>query len=373
MGMQPPSDDELRLVAKAAREHPSKAQAAASLQMSVSTFKDWLKRAIARGLDGSVPEPIPEGQKITGTSTLYGPDGAVKGQWVKTKAEQEPIDVAGIIAAAFENFTPVAPAIIRPDDVEQDRLVAYIFCDWHVGLFAYGEETGGADWDLSIAKKELLKTVAKLVERSPKSQHAVILGLGDLLHADNANNQTERSKNVLDVDTRYSKCVDTIVDLMVESSNLIAAKHENVELVLKPGNHDPYSTVGLRQALRMYYRQEERVTVDTSPNPFYFKRFGVNLIGGVHGDKTKPKQLPLIMANMRKEDWGQTSTRHFHSGHIHHDSEKEDGGVHVYSHRAPVAQDAYHAHAGYLSGRSMKSYSYHAVDGCEGHTEVEIK
>jgi hypothetical protein len=373
MGMQPPTDDDLRLVAKAAKEYPSKAQAAAAMKMSVSTFKDWYKRAIARGLDGSVPEPVPEGLKITGTSTLYGPDGLVKGQWVKTKAEPEAIDVAEVIKAAFDDFTPLAPSIIRPTGGDDDRLTAYIFCDWHVGLFAYGEETGGPDWDLSIARKVLIETAAELIDQSPKSKHALILGLGDLLHADNANNQTERSKNVLDVDTRYSKCVDTIVDLMVESSQMIAVKHEQVELVLKPGNHDPYSTVGLRQALRMYYRNEERVVVDTSPNPFYFRRFGVNLIAGVHGDKAKPKQLPLIMANMRPTDWGQTSTRHWHTGHVHHDTEKEDGGVHVYSHRAPVAQDAYHAHEGYLSGRSMKSFSYDAQRGCRGRTEIEIK
>jgi hypothetical protein len=123
----------------------------------------------------------------------------------------------------------------------------------------------------------------------------------------------------------------------------------------------------------MYHRNSKSVAVDTSPNPFYWRRFGVNLIGGTHGDKAKLPDFPMIMANVRREDWSATFTRHFHTGHIHHDSEKEIGGVHVYSHRAPVAQDAFHASYGFLSGRSMKSYTYHVEKGSRGHAEVEIR
>jgi hypothetical protein len=226
---------------------------------------------------------------------------------------------------------------------------------------------------LSIARRVILESVVDLIEQTPPAAHAVVLGLGDLLHADNATNMTERSGNILDVDTRYSKTLDTVVDLVVESSELIAAKHDNVEIVLKPGNHDRNSTVGMRQALRMYYRQTDRVEVDTSPNPFYWKRFGANLLGGTHGDQAKIPEMPLIMANIRRQDWADTTTRHFHSGHIHHDTLKEIGGVHVYSHRAPVAQDAFHAARGFLSGRSMRAFNYHLDRGSRGSAEVEIR
>jgi hypothetical protein len=254
-----------------------------------------------------------------------------------------------------------------------DRLTVYIFCDWHVGLFAYGKETGGPDWDLSIAKRVLLQSVADLVEQTPKSKHAVMLGLGDILHADNARNMTERSGNILDVDTRYAKTLSTASDLLVEAGEMVAAKHDAVEITLKPGNHDPNSTIGLQQALRMYWRNSARVAVDDSPNPFWWKRFGVNLIGAAHGDGAKIPEMPLIMANMRRQDWADTFTRHFHTGHIHHDTVKEIGGVHVWSHRAPVAQDAYHAARGYLSGRSMRACNYDIDRGTTGTSEVEIR
>ena len=300
-------------------------------------------------------------------------DGRIVQQWVKTKeGERSPEETAEIVKKAFEAWEPAAPAII-PAEGDDERLTVYILADWHVGLFAYGKETGGPDWDLSIAKRVLYETMQEVVDQAPKSAHALMLGLGDLLHADDARNQTARSHNVLDVDTRYSKCLETVCDLIVGVTEMVALKHSHVEATFKPGNHDTNSTVGITQALRMFFRNSAHVEVDTSPDPFYWRRFGVNLIGGTHGDKAKIPDLPLIMANRRKEDWAASSTRHFHTGHIHHDRVRETGGVHVFAHRAPVAQDAFHAGMGYLSGRSMRAYAYHAEKGAKGHSEVEIK
>ncbi len=89
-----------------------------------------------------------------------------------------------------------------------------------------------------------------------------MLGLGDLLHADNARNMTERSGNILDVDTRYAKTTTT--DLLVEVSEMSAAKHDLIEIVLKPGNHDPNSTVGLVQGQRMYWGNSNRTVAEAS-------------------------------------------------------------------------------------------------------------
>lgn len=317
---------------------------------------------------------IPEGQAEKGRSVLLDADGRTVQQWIKTNAHQKtPEQHAKEFEAAFANFTPLAPSIAPPVHSDADRMTVYILADWHLGLFAYGAETGGPDWDLTIARRVLTETMLEVIETSPPSSKAIVLGLGDLLHADNARNQTDRSGNSLDVDTRYTKTCDTLSDLVAEISESVAAKHDQIDMIMKPGNHDEHSTVGLRQALRMYWRNEDRVMVDTSPNPYYYHRFGVNLIGGVHGQNTKPKDLPLIMANARSQDWAASTTRHFHSGHIHHDTLNEMGGVHVYTHRAPVAQDAYHAAKGYLSGRSMRSFTYHKGKGFRLMTEVEIQ
>lgn len=200
-----------------------------------------------------------------------------------------------------------------------------------------------------------------------------MLGLGDLMHIDNNRSQTPNSGNPLDSDTRYAKILDATTDVLLENIEHVRAKHASIEVVLKRGNHDEIATVGMRQALRMFYRKDEAVEVDTSPSPFFCRRYGVNLIGGVHGDMVKREDLPLIMAERWKADWAASSTRHWHTGHIHHDTLREFGSVGVYSHRAPVAQDAWHAASGYLAGRSMRSFTYHAEKGFRVMSEIEIK
>lgn len=316
----------------------------------------------------------PAGHIVKGVSALLDAEGRKIVEWVKTREGERTVEeTAAIVQKAFEDWAPAAPAILIPADCDADRLTSYIQCDWHLGLRAWGRETAGPDWDLPIAKGALLGASSELVQASPPSRHAVVLGLGDLLHADNSLNQTERSKHVLDVDGRYPKCLATLCDVLVEHVEQVAVRHEDVEVVFKPGNHDPNSTHAIAYAMRMYFRNSRHVRVDTSPDPFYWRRFGVNLIGGVHGDRQRPKDLAWVMANRRAQDWGATTTRHMHTGHVHHDTVLELGGVHVFTHRAPVAQDAWHAACGFLSGRSMKSFTYHADKGARGHTEIEIK
>ncbi|MAY64017.1 MAG: hypothetical protein CML29_17580 [Rhizobiales bacterium] len=316
---------------------------------------------------------MPKGHALGRMTAQANADGEIERVWYKTgRQAADPDQVARLVRKAFNRFRPAAPVLPVPD-CDADRLTVYIFTDWHVGLYAWGAETGGRDWDLTIARRVLAETIAELVSQTPPSGRALVLCLGDLLHADNAKNMTERSGNVLDVDTRHAKCLPTVTDLLTEACELIRARHARVDVVIKPGNHDAASTVGIREGLRLFYRNEANVTVDTSPDPFHWHRFGVNLIGGVHGDQARMPDLPLIMANIRRQDWADTTTRHFHTGHIHHDTLRETGGVHVYSHRAPVAQDAYHAAHGYLSGRSMRAYTYHAERGFRSTTEVEIQ
>lgn len=405
----PPLAKETALeAAEAFLKHGSKREAARALGIPEGTFYNRLGVAERMGLTGRTPpapegfevkaisettdpdgnvksrsikyqhesggdfEP-PEGHRVKGVSVLTDADGQIRAKWTKTaEIKDDPARVAEIIKKAFADFKPFAPAIIRAKDHDQDRLTAYICCDWHIGMFAYGKETGGPDWDLSIARKVLVEAFSELVEQSPLSHSAVVLGLGDLMHADNPRNQTPTSGNVMDVDTRYSKCLPATCDVMAEAVEMVRQKHKQVDVSILEGNHDISSTVGIRSALRMFYRNDDRVNVSDSPNPFYWRRFGVNLIGAAHGHNTKPADLPLIMANVRAKDWAETVSRHAHTGHIHHDSLKEMGGVRVYSHRAPIPQDAYHAAKGYLSGRSMRSFTYHRKRGARGSNEVEI-
>ena len=314
-----------------------------------------------------------EGYEVKGRSTLIDADGNVASQWVKTNKERLSLEkTIEVIQAAFKGYKPVTPNISKPKEARSDMLTVYPVLDWHIGMFAYGKETGGPDWDLSIARKQLCSTFSELVEQTPPSGRAIFLGLGDLLHSDNNRNRTERSGNPLDVDTRHQKILETACDIMAECSELVASKHQKVTVVFKRGNHDETSNAAILQAIRMMYRNHKRVEVATSPNPFFWTEFGVNLIGGTHGDQQKIDQLPMIMATRCKEAWGRTKTRHVFTGHVHHERAKEVEGVKCFSLRAPIPVDAWHAGVGYSSGRSMYGFNYHSELGSRGNIEVEI-
>ena len=66
-------------------------------------------------------------------------------------------------------------------------------------------EEAGEDFDLDIAEGSLVAAVDHLVALAPPSDIGVLINLGDFFHTDTMKNQTARSTNALDVDTRWLK------------------------------------------------------------------------------------------------------------------------------------------------------------------------
>ncbi|WP_298966118.1 hypothetical protein [uncultured Roseibium sp.] len=316
---------------------------------------------------------VPDGYKIKGESVLTDADGQIRARWVKTKeGEEDPLQVASVVRGAFEGFVAKSPNIWRLKDHDEDSLTVYPLADFHLGMFAWSKETEGPDWDLKIAERVLTETFQELVERAPKSRKAVILGLGDLMHADSHKNQTPGSGNIMDVDTRYQKVLPKLCDIIIQCTEFVRHKHAEVEAEFKAGNHDPASTVAIRTGLDLYYRNDKHMTVNTSPSPFWWHGFGVNMLCGTHGDGAKIKDLPGIMASYKREMWGSSKSCHAFTGHVHHELCTEKDGTRVYSLRAPIPSDAWHSAEGYLSGRSMYGFHFHKDKGSTGRSEVEI-
>lgn len=407
-----PLDEELAIQAvNALRQHGNKSAAARALGLDRCTYRGRLKAAERLGLtDRTTPAPtgfevkeltetrdkngnlksqstkyrtesgnyqIPEGMNVKHVSLLseIGEDGEKRSRliWEKAgKGELSPEQIAANVRAAFEGFTPKAPNIWRLKEHDEDVLTVYPLADWHLGMFAWGKETDGPDWDLKIAERVLTDTFQELVDRAPKSRKAVVLGLGDLMHADSHKNQTPGSGNIMDVDTRYQKVLPKLCDIVIQNIEFVRHKHAEIEAEFKAGNHDPASTVAIRTGLDLYYRNDKHMTVNTSPSPFWWAGHGVNMLCGTHGDGAKIKDIPGVMASYKPKMWGASTSRHAFTGHIHHERCFEDAGVRVWALRAPIPSDAWHSFEGYLSGRSMFGFHFHRTKGAVGRTEVEI-
>jgi hypothetical protein len=139
-------------------------------------------------------------------------------------------------------------------------------------------------------------------------------------------------------------------------------KHEIVELINAPGNHDETFAHFLNVLFRNLYANENRVIVHDAPTTRHYLQHGKCLIGVVHGHQTKDRDLPGIMATEKPEEWGATRHRVFFRGHHHHDNRVEYNGCIVEQMRT-LARDAYAVGGGYLSGRDMKCIVMHSEFG----------
>lgn len=341
--------------------------AAEALGMPRQTLQHRYHAGIRAGLDQAIVHPAPQGHTVKGVSTLYGPAGNVLQQWVKTKSGDLSLDqiteAVGDALAEYRGAHILPPAPLAPDN---ETLTIYPLADWHVGLLAWAEETG-ENYDLSIAKDTILRAMGKVIAASPPSENAIVLGLGDLLHFDGYEPTTARSGNFLDADGRYPKVLKTATQMVIATIDMALQRHQHVTVRILAGNHDDQSAVAVSLALNLFYAESPRVTVDDSPSRFWWFRFGKVFLGATHGDRAKMRDLPLVMAHDRPDDWAASTYRRILTGHIHHESRIEEGGVIVSSMRAPVARDAYHSFERYRAGRSVSSETFRA-DGTEAAT-----
>lgn len=386
--MTPTSDESLAEIVAARAAHPSSAAAAAACGMPVTTFKSRLARAAEKGLCGTLPVlpgfaiksvaskdgdawvkqvkehgevyTTPDGHSVKGESALVDADGRVIQRWVKTRNEYSAEDIVDLLKSAFADYPQSAMPIPAPANFAQDILTLVPCNDWHINLLTWGRETG-QNWDLKIAERVIGNGIEEAIDRSPASAIGIVLGGGDLVHADTNDNRTAQSGNVLEADGRHQKGIEVAQRLKVRTIDAALRKHDHVIVRVLRGNHDEYSSVAIAYFLQAWYRNEPRVTVDVDPSLFFWHRFGSVLIGATHGHTVKLKDMASIMAHRRAEDWGATKFRYVHGFHIHHVSKyaTEGGGVISESHQAPIPPDAWHFGSGYLSGRSMQTISYH--------------
>lgn len=318
----------------------------------------WIKQVKEHGDDYSVPE----GHSVKGESALVDAEGRIIQKWVKTKNEYQTEGLMEAITKAFAEYAGLRILPDYPEFTNTDILVVYPIVDLHLGLYAWKPETG-SDYDLKIAAGLLRSAVSTLVARSANAETAIILDLGDYFHADDSRNQTKRSGNPLDVDSRYARVLQVGVELVVDCIELALQKHAHVTYRKLPGNHDDETSLMLAIAIAAHFRNEPRVTVDTDPSRFFMRRFGKVMLAATHGDMLRMNDMAGFMAANWPKEWGATEFRYAYTGHVHHDRLKSGGGVRAESFNTLAAKDAWHAASGYVSPRSAVSITMHRDQG----------
>jgi hypothetical protein len=357
-------------VLEAIDKHKSMRAAAAALGLNKTGCSQVLKAVEAKAaIHGYSPKhdlthTVAPGQKLRGASTLYRrgePEPVL--QWVKSSAdESKREEIMRAAVSALMEDTPRAEPVQFSGDSVHDLCNVYTLTDCHVGMRAWGKETG-ADWDLEIAERVLTGAFAHMVKSSPRAEMAVVAQLGDFLHFDSLVAETPSSRHALDADSRYSKVVRVAVRTLRATVDEALQHHRRVTLLIAEGNHDMAGAVWLRQMFQLLYEREPRVEVIDSELPYYCIRHGQTMIGWHHGHLKKMEQLPGLFAAQFARDWGMTTKRYIHTGHLHHVHEREHSGVTVMQHPTLAARDAWAARGGWVSERQVTAVTYSAKWG----------
>jgi hypothetical protein len=306
---------------------------------------------------------VPDGFKVRGVSTYYDEDGKVKGQWVKSNAddaarEQMLKEFAQVLAEGVKGLAKPVPA---PKNTQQDLLVVVPVGDPHFGMYAWAADAGD-DFDLDAAEKLTCGAIDRLVSSGPAASTAVLLNLGDMFHADNQRNTTQ-SGHQLDVDGRWAKVQQVGLRAMIHCINRLLQKYARVVFRINKGNHDGHSSYALALMLSCYFHNEPRVEIDLSPAVAWYFQFGRVLLASTHGDTLKEKDLLSLMATDMPREWGDTLHRYWYVGHIHHKHVKEHAGGIVEYVRTLAARDAWHQGQGYRAGRDAQLIVHHREYG----------
>lgn len=342
--------------------HGSTAGAANVLGISVRSVqrgvKNAKKNASKHGFspDHDMIYPAPDTHLVKGVSTLYGPTGMVKQQWVKTDLKKEMLSealhqVAADLCESLPKYEPKEDTLT----LTTAALTAYVIGDGHIGMYVRNEHNmEQGDWDLEIAERATLSAISKLVDLSGGTDVGMLVDVGDFMHI-NDSSKTTSSGNVLDTDGDLKDIVAATVRIYRTAIEMMLDKHREVVLMKVRGNHDKDAALIINTMLEVVYENEPRVTVLDNRHKFMVYEYGANFFAAHHGDRIKVDQAYQFITRNMGEAWGRTDHRHCFMGHIHHQTGREYGGMTFETYNTIATTDEWHSHSGYGSKRSMTS------------------
>lgn len=328
----------------------------------------WLSKAMT-----------PEHMGVAKSTVQYGPDGTVQREWKRLIPNADAMtDFVDALCQRVEGKI-IIPKSPKVKNHKKDILSEICCFDAHIGMYAEAGETNGQDYDSDIAIKRIHNTTDALLCRMNNPEHIVVTFGGDMLHSDTRSNTTEKSNNVLDVDSRYHMVVEKAVTACYDAVFMASEVSKEVTVVILEGNHSWHSEVWLTQVLKHAYSQSPRVNVVMQRSARKHMVWGNNLLVWTHGDSVAMNKWQGIISTEFAQLWGQTKWRHLKMGHIHHKNARtaksvvtsdmnggwvENHGLLVEYLPALTATDAWHSMKGFIgSQQAMSGFEYHKSHG----------
>ena len=229
-------------------------------------------------------------------------------------------ELESFVTHVVDDIKGMSPVSEFPKAPAKDLLATYWFGDPHFGLGSSADD-GGEESDIDETDRLTRAGIDAMVSRTPETERAILGFIGDNLHANDGSALTPQHRNPLDVDPRgFGSAFLSCSRAIAYSVSRALSKHEQVEVWVLPGNHDPDAAFAVAVAISMFFDNQPRVTVRLSRDYLWWTTFGKNLIAACHGDKIKPMEVHGVLSNDCRDVWHQVEFRYVFFGHIHHDT-----------------------------------------------------
>lgn len=298
---------------------------------------------------------------IITNGTMSVKDGKIVQVWPRYKVRPEFHCLRSFAEGLVDGITPAEP---RPalEAASNDILPALLVGDAHIGMRAYAKETRHSDFDTKIGVRQLLEATRYLVGKSERADHALLVDVGDFMHADSGHDTTHKGTKV-DVDTRHHMVMRAAAEAMISMVDIMLEKFNKVSVVISRGNHNEDMAGAIQLMLYFYFHKEPRVNVVQTEGFYHYVTFGKWLIGVCHGDKQKPTSLASSMARDMAKAWGDATHRIWLTGHYHKEKTVTLPGVKVKVCAALPPPDSWHAGQGYSGDSELELMTFRRSGG----------
>ena len=251
-------------------------------------------------------------------------------EWVKTKKDREEVveQIKCFADALHKEIPKPAPKQAPKLDFNTDIIPWYCIGDAHIGMVAYEQEVGH-EFNLEIAKSELLAAMRDLIDKAEPTERCVINDAGDALHYDSAwgNAKTSRSGHDLQQSGTFADMVQVYTDCIRYIIEYALTKHKFVDVIINQGNHSKTLDISNAIHFKAYYSNEPRVTIMDNRNILIPYRMGNTFIVNTHTDNIKPRRMAECASIDYRQDWGECHYRYLFGGHLHHYFKKDEFGA----------------------------------------------
>lgn len=228
------------------------------------------------------------------------------------------------------------------EGLDKNKLLELTGIELHLGKMSWSGETG-QDYDKNIARERFNTIYSEIMEQQEIEKcNTCLLCIGnDFFNSDTVNATTTKGTPQTN-DLRWQKLFNIGLELYTQMILGLSDRFNNIEVRLQSGNHDKMASFYLYMALSCYFKDVKNIHFSQDYKDVQCFLWGKCGIFFSHGDSNLKRLIKSIPAEFY-EEWGKTTFRELHLGHLHKEVVvDDDSGMITRRIGSPTATDQWH-------------------------------